>query len=77
MSRPTGMPYLGIYICTSIVALLYAFVYTNNFFSQAPTLSAVCLLRMAVALGTPEKPAYGGHGTEETECSIQTSWSLH
>ena len=39
-------------------------------FTQAPTLSAVRLLRMAVALGTPERSEYSSHYTEETERSV-------
>ena len=81
MTRPASMPYLviyvhiyDIYIYMRVVVLLYAFVYTHNLLH---TLSAVRLLRVAVALGTPGRPTYGGHCTEETKCSIKTSLPLH
>ena len=79
MSLLAGLPYLGIYvnICVRVMVLLHAFVCTIICFTQAPTLSAVRLLRIAVALGTPGGGTYGGDCNEEAKCRIEISRPLH
>ena len=75
-SDRNAIPWYIYYTCTSIysgTAAVRTCLYKKFVLHKRP-LSAVLLLRMAVALGTPERPAYSGHCAEATECSILTSW---